>query len=223
MNPETSPEIFLPPHDDHELHPENIHLLVTKDRNGLNTGIFFIRVHEWSVRFLSKTLAVPLFRPDVDLGASADQQAMAYLINETDFRANTTFIPKQWVNAYVDDFERGDMILHFPGLMERDWHMKHWLNQIERSNGRAEWRMPQDRMPQARQVKDFWKRVKGCRKVSSILAHRFDDEDGGVPAELMDAIVVFRETCWYMSDSEEAVINATQRVDDAMKLLSAGV
>jgi hypothetical protein len=204
MNPEISPETFLPPHEDHDLHAEHTHLLVTKDWNGLNTGILFIRVHEWSVRFLSKTLAVPLFRPDVDLGHSADQQAMAYLINETDFRPNTTFIPKQWINSYLNDFQRGDMILHFPGMIEREWHIKNWLGKLEASNARTEWKMPEDRMPHAVQARHFWDRVKSCRKVTSILAHRFndasDEENGGIPLELRDAIHFLGETCWYMSD-----------------------
>ena len=60
LNPRMPLEIFLPPEEfDH------IHFLGTHDEEGLNCGVFFIRVHEWSVQMLLDVLAIPDHHPEV--------------------------------------------------------------------------------------------------------------------------------------------------------------
>ncbi|PMD42036.1 glycosyltransferase family 34 protein [Hyaloscypha variabilis F] len=59
LNPHTPLEIFLPPDSMPEL--ENIHLLMAKNMDGLNSGAFALRVHPWSVSILSTVLAYPIF------------------------------------------------------------------------------------------------------------------------------------------------------------------
>ena len=85
MNPKLPLEIFLPPSQ-----WSQVHLLVTNDLNGLNDGIFFLRVHEWSLWFLSTVLAFTYYRPDVDL-RYGEQTAMELLIQEVHITA-TRFI-----------------------------------------------------------------------------------------------------------------------------------
>lgn len=71
-------EVFLPP-------PQwsNIHLLVTNDLNGLNNGVFFLRVHEWSMWYLSAVMAFNYYRPDTRLRWSdCEQTTMEFLIQE---------------------------------------------------------------------------------------------------------------------------------------------
>lgn len=131
VNPALPVEIFLPPHDF-----EDIHFLGTKDHNGLNSGIFFLRVHEWSVRMMAKALAYPMFRPDVQLGCSADQFAMELVLNETDFGRSVLYQPRSWYNAYEFhhgyEGEKGDLLVHFPGLEDDRWqHMQKWLDTVE--------------------------------------------------------------------------------------------
>ncbi|EED11621.1 conserved hypothetical protein [Talaromyces stipitatus ATCC 10500] len=62
MNPNLPLETFLPPPD-----VLNVHLLLTKDWNGMNNGVFPIRVHPWSVELLSAALAYPVMNPNVEL------------------------------------------------------------------------------------------------------------------------------------------------------------
>lgn len=56
MNSKLPLEIFLPPE------PEwaHINFIVTKNLNGLNAGTFFLRVNEWSIQFITGTLAFPI-------------------------------------------------------------------------------------------------------------------------------------------------------------------
>jgi hypothetical protein len=76
MNPLVPLDIFCPP-------PEwsHIHLLVVNDLNWLNAGVFMIRVHEWSMWYLSAVLSYPFFRPEAVLGYG-EQTAMLFLASE---------------------------------------------------------------------------------------------------------------------------------------------
>ena len=75
VNPSIPLEIFLPPSD-----MDDVHFLGGRDQNCLNTGTFFLRVSAWSVHMLTKALALPLTHPEIDLGNSMDQVAMAKIM-----------------------------------------------------------------------------------------------------------------------------------------------
>jgi len=74
MNPLLPLEMFIPPPGfDH------IHLLTTNDRHGLNNGVFFLKVCEWSLKLFSAALAFPHYHPDVKLKYS-EQSAMEEIL-----------------------------------------------------------------------------------------------------------------------------------------------
>lgn len=77
MNPKIPLEIFLPPDDDWN----HIHALVTNDHRGLNNGVFFLRVHEWSVWLMTACLGTEIFDPEVQL-EFGDQSAMGMWVKE---------------------------------------------------------------------------------------------------------------------------------------------
>lgn len=76
MNPYIPLEIFLPP----EPEWSHINALVTNDHHGLNNGVFFLRVHEWSVWLMAATVAWKIYKPDVPLRFH-DQSALGELLN----------------------------------------------------------------------------------------------------------------------------------------------
>jgi hypothetical protein len=71
MNPKIPLEIFLPPEEEWN----HIHALVTNDHRGLNNGVFFLRVHEWSVWLMTACLGTEIFDPEIEL-EFGDQSAM---------------------------------------------------------------------------------------------------------------------------------------------------
>jgi hypothetical protein len=62
MNPQLPLEIFLPPDEFH-----GVHLLVTNDRNGLNNGVFLIRIGQWAFKMFASALSIREYLPDVEL------------------------------------------------------------------------------------------------------------------------------------------------------------
>ncbi|KAL4794580.1 hypothetical protein BDV19DRAFT_390181 [Aspergillus venezuelensis] len=89
INPAIPLDIFLPPPD-----LSDTHLVATKHHKGLNTGIFFMRVHQWLVRMLVESMGYPIYNPKVDLGVQADQTAMEKVLNQTSYRDGVTYLPR---------------------------------------------------------------------------------------------------------------------------------
>ncbi len=77
MNPSISLDIFIPPSPEFSY----INLLYTHDRNGLNNGVFLLRVNDWSVRLLSAVIAFHHFRPEVKLKYT-EQSALEEMIED---------------------------------------------------------------------------------------------------------------------------------------------
>ncbi|KAL4984894.1 hypothetical protein BDW68DRAFT_180210 [Aspergillus falconensis] len=163
INPQIPLELFLPPST-----LDGIHMVASKDHKGLNTGIFFLRVHEWSVRFLIETLAYPIYNSRVDLDVQVDQNAMANVLNQSSYREGVTYLPRTWINTYewAHAYEgyRGNMLVHFPGLGEKRWErMEAWLDVVERRVGG--WEVPLQETWYLEEGRRFWERVQEARRI----------------------------------------------------------
>jgi len=75
MNPNVPLEVFLPPEPEFA----HINLLVTRDRNGLNNGVFLVRVNQWGLKMFASALSVREYEPGVVLKYS-EQSAMEQVI-----------------------------------------------------------------------------------------------------------------------------------------------
>ncbi|KAL5338596.1 hypothetical protein BJX70DRAFT_398542 [Aspergillus crustosus] len=168
LNPAIPLEIFLPPSSPSSSTNE-IHLIATKDHKGLDTGIFFLRVHQWSVKMLIEVMAYPLYNPSADLGAQTDQAAMEKVLTQDTYAANVTYLPRTWINTYewAHGFEgaRGNLLVHFPGLGEqqRSAHMSRWLDVVE--TGSEEWEVPVSETWYLNDAEAFWERVAEGRRI----------------------------------------------------------
>jgi hypothetical protein len=168
MNPNIPLENFLPP-------PQlsHIHLLLTKDWNGLNNGVFPIRVHPWSAELLTAAISYPIVHPDIPL-YWPDQSAMNNLFQENEYFARAVvYCPLRWFNAYMrsPDGETlnpdsppqyqvhpGDLLVHFPGTPAE--HLEQTLVpylDIAEAH-RAEWEVPLEETQYTREIEDFWKK-----------------------------------------------------------------
>ena len=169
MNANMPLEVFLPPP-----RLSDVHLLLTKDWNGLNNGVFFIRVNEWSVRLLSATIAYSSLNPDKKL-AWQDQSALGNLLEENNyFSKHTVYCPLRWFNAYMrsPDASRpnpdspehlqvhpGDLLVHFPGTPSDhlDQTLSPYLEIAEKHV--AEWEPTLEQTGYAEETRKFWEKM----------------------------------------------------------------
>jgi mannan polymerase II complex MNN10 subunit len=134
------------PHDD--TNRTEVNLLVTNDFNGLNNGIFILRVNEWAISLFTAILAFRHFEPDIELPFT-EQSAMEHVIRTEQFKHQTQFVPQHWFNAYdhggaekfalrddemglvPEDVRRGDYLVHFAGLPEKDKAIEEYAEMLE--------------------------------------------------------------------------------------------
>lgn len=221
LNQHIPASIFLPPAD-----VTNIHFVGSHDYNGLNTGIFYLRVHPWSIAMLIDAMAMPLYRPDIKLGRSADQEAMRRTLNKTvggpynkGFKSAQMYVPRLWINTYefskgsVGRFEgqKGDMLVHFPGMEEtkRLKLMTEWLDIVERDGN--EWEVPIEQTKYWNETRQFWDRFRDAQK----LVADFKRNDTVPNISLEDAThrlqLVLQEQAENKTAIEAAMLDVRQR------------
>ncbi|KIW45298.1 uncharacterized protein PV06_03696 [Exophiala oligosperma] len=173
MNPKIPLEIFLPPEDKWG----HIHALVTNDHRGLNNGVFFLRVHEWSVWLMTATLGLEIYEPDTEL-EFGDQSAMGIWVLEERFRANIMHVPQRWFNAYAgnrgetnglfadplapqskvhaNSIKEGDLLVHHAGHKSlRAQRMAPWMDVAEQHL--PQWELELEETTYQQEIADFWK------------------------------------------------------------------
>lgn len=208
----------MPPHDF-----ADVHFLGTKDHNGLNTGIFFVRVHEWSVKMMAKALAYPLFHPEDNLGTSPDQVAMARVFNDTEFRSNVLYQPRVWYNTYEFrhgyEGQQGDLLVHFPGLEEDRWkRMSDWLDKVEGPEARN-WKTGVAGTRYPEQIDRFWTQVRECKALLADVREQMNATEY-VPSNVRVAAEYLDEVLTGETGEMETMRLAVQGMKQAMYLAS---
>ena len=165
LNPYVPLEMFLPPSPQFD----DVHLLVTNDWNGLNNGVFPVRVNQWAVELFSAIISSRYYKPDQDL-TFRDQSAMDTLLKDKKFAAHTVEAPQRWFNAYQGEHNetlapyqvrRGDFLVHFAGVINRDERILFWLERAEQHL--PDWEMEVQHTSYPAEVKDFWNQKAGQR------------------------------------------------------------
>lgn len=157
-----------------ELADDGINLLVTNDWNGLNNGVFFVRVNQWAIELFSDIVAFRHYKPNVSL-TFTEQSAMEIVMNEPRFQRNIQIVPQEWFNAYPKDtpvdFEekedetglkeyharRGDFLLHFAGRSGKDRLINEWVEMLERRKG--PWQPEQIQRSLTASINAFWSKL----------------------------------------------------------------
>lgn len=167
LNPHIPIELFLPPPGPEF---EDIHLIYSSDWNGLNNGIFPVRVNSWAVQLFSAITSYRHYRPDGNL-QFRDQSAMDAVLHEPGFVNNIVEAPQRWFNAYQGEhnetlapnqIRRGDFLVHFAGVPDREERMDYWLNRAEQHLD--DWEIPVKSTSYPQEVNDFWAEQRALRR-----------------------------------------------------------
>ncbi|KAF2646803.1 hypothetical protein P280DRAFT_495057 [Massarina eburnea CBS 473.64] len=151
-----------------------------EDHIGLNAGIFFLRVHPWSITFLLSILSFPTYNPAITL-PHAEQSAMQKLLALPQFRPHVAYTPWEFFNTYPGSSDgarryresannetenlggemwarRGDWVIHFAGHRDgkrRREKMTDWLDAVDATGNIWE----EDRVQRdlSDPIRGFWK------------------------------------------------------------------
>lgn len=165
LNPYVPVEVFLPPSPEFD----DVHLLVTDDWNGLNNGVFPVRVNQWAVDLFAAIVSYRFYRPDTHL-VFRDQSAMANLLEDPKFARHLVRAPQRWFNAYQGEHNetlapfqvrRGDFLVHFAGVGDRDRRMAYWLDRVEQHL--PDWEIEVQHTSYPGEAREFWAQQRGLR------------------------------------------------------------
>lgn len=154
------------------------HLLVNSDFNGLNNGVFLLRVNSWAVDLFSAILAFRQYKPYIELPYT-EQSAMEYVLRTPQFVNQTRFVPQHWFNAYEHggpllyesredegglaepDVRRGDYLVHYAGNPNKATAIKDWTSMLERLGD--VWEKASVQRDVSEEVARLWKEVESER------------------------------------------------------------
>ncbi|RAR06778.1 glycosyltransferase family 34 protein [Stemphylium lycopersici] len=162
--------------DDNDEPPQSnkTYLLITEDWNGLNNGVFLLRVNSWAIELFTAILAFRHYEPDVDLPFT-EQSAMDHVLRTDHFKDQARYVPQHWFNGYPDGnaqtFEqredvkglherhvrRGDYLVHFAGLGKRDKAIKEWTTMLNESGD--VWKERKVQRDTSQEIETFWKEL----------------------------------------------------------------
>lgn len=167
LNPHVPIETFLPPPGSEF---EDVHLLYSNDWNGLNNGVFPVRVNQWAVKLFTAIVAYRHYKPNEPL-VFRDQSAMDNVMKEPQFVNNIIQAPQRWFNAYQGEhnetlapfqIRRGDLLVHFAGVPNREERMGYWLDRAEQHLD--DWEVPVKSTSYPQERKDFWDELRRGRQ-----------------------------------------------------------
>lgn len=163
LNPKLGLSHFLPPA---EFSDANV--LVTNDGNGLNNGVFFIRVSAWAIEVMSANVAYRTFNPLEKL-TFQDQSALDNIFHMEKFREQVVYCPQRWFNAYQSGFlnetieanqvRRGDLVVHFAGVGNKLERMNYWSDIAEKHL--PDWEVEIVHTSYPEEIEDFWSQKRG--------------------------------------------------------------
>ena len=217
LNDEIPVEIFLPPSD-----MKDIHLVASRDQNGLDSGVMFLHVHPWTVSLLTEIMAYPLYLPGIDLGQSADPEGMGRVLNKTTggpsgkgYTDGVVYLPKPWINAYQRDMvyegNKGDLLVHFPELEKRQWqYMAKWLDATE--NMPHEWDVSLQETGYLDRTTIYWSLLRRARNTVESLEKKMQS-GGSLPGRPMEKIANFKKVLRENSDDMELIQTQLNALD----------
>ncbi|PNS21452.1 serine/threonine-protein phosphatase PP-Z [Sphaceloma murrayae] len=165
LNPHVPIETFLPPSPEFD----DVNALLTRDWNGLNNGVFPLRVCQWSVDLFAAIVSFRFYRPDAPL-VFRDQSAMEALLREDRFARHVVWAPQRWFNAYQGEHNetlapfqvrRGDFLVHFAGVGDREQRMLYWLERAEEHL--PDWEIEVQHTSYPGEAKEFWRAERESR------------------------------------------------------------
>ncbi|ETN46911.1 uncharacterized protein HMPREF1541_01100 [Cyphellophora europaea CBS 101466] len=217
INPALPLSIFLPPEE-----WSDIHLLASKDQAGFNAGMFLIKINDWSIRTLAQAMTYEWHKPDIKLDF-LEQTSLYHELNHTANREHVLYQPRKWFNTYefhhAYEGEKGDMMVHFPGLQEDRWnHMATWLEILE-GPGQKEWEVPLEQTRYPKLIAEFWETLKSGKTTLENGKQQMKQSDDA-SSELAGAVAHLETVMWSETDQPDAVTGAVSEVQQHMAPLT---
>lgn len=191
-----------------------------------------MRVNEWSVNFLTEASALPLLRPEVELGSQApnyEQDAMVWVLNKEGYREHVVYQPREWYNPFEEgehhelEHQKGDMLIHFAGMGKKHAAMGRWLDKVDQSP--EELHIPVSNLTLKADIAHFWTRLTNAKVLldkawnlqSSDRIKQVVTYNPRIADELKDATNELHKLYQEAPYKKDAIRKAHSKLDDAIR------
>lgn len=212
LNPQIPVEIFLPPNDF-----SNIHFLGTQAQNDFDCGVFFLRIHDWSVKMLMEVLNAPNAHEEVQRAEHKVGKAFDMILRSDRFRNHVLYQPRKWYNAYQLDTTttsegmKGNLLVHFHSLGGDKWSaMADMMAQSTAS--KRQFSIPLVETAYVREISEYWNRIRKAYRLLKLPETRSDDSN------VHNAVRRLQYAVTYEADSEEKMVEAMAGLQGALGL-----
>lgn len=178
LNPQIPLEIFLPPEPEFS----EVHFLATHDNTGdLDSGVFFLRVHDWSARLLLEVLSTPTDAPEMQFARRKDRIALSTALKSASFRDSVVYQPRRWYNAYAmsanaSEYQHGDVQLHFHGIGGDKWSgLARTLDLLSSTPG--DFSVPLGQTTYPAETDAYWHRIATARRALQKAEEHMNEDD----------------------------------------------
>jgi lipopolysaccharide biosynthesis glycosyltransferase len=206
-------------------------VLVTNDANGLNNGVFFIRVSAWAIEVMSANVAYRTFNPQEQL-TFQDQSALDHIFHMDKFRDQVVYCPQRWFNAYQSGFlnesieanqvRRGDLVVHFAGVGNKIERMNYWCDIAEKHL--PDWEVEIIHTSYLEEIDEFWSQKRGKDTAEKQELRKAQQIANSLIEETERNMTLYRE---YLTTDEkvkieDALENVREQVEKHNKVLIWG-
>eukprot|EP01117_Protostelium_nocturnum_P014446 TRINITY_DN5495_c0_g1_i1.p1 TRINITY_DN5495_c0_g1~~TRINITY_DN5495_c0_g1_i1.p1 ORF type:complete len:333 (-),score=55.95 TRINITY_DN5495_c0_g1_i1:86-1084(-) len=164
MNPYIKISTFIPPRN------SDVEFMIAGDGNGINAGVFMVKVSKWSLQFMEDVLRLD---EDAYLVRAWQEQGAIEIIRQRRNKNQFIVVPQKWFNSYWNgkelsafehySFQSGDFLVHFPNPNGKK-HMMRYLNWVDHTRSCKSVRGEREIREN---VELFWKTVCEERRVGS--------------------------------------------------------
>ena len=219
INQEIPIHLFTPGFSDDSLDDhlfDDILFVFARDDVGLNSGVFFARVHQTTLHILAKAFSYPIVHHDKDLGHAYDQTSLEKTIREPEYRLHALWMPRHWFNARERLIQPGAMIGHFFDDPKRESDMTEWVLKVEENDPEA--RIAYENSFYPFEIEEFWRLNRECRLTLGLARHFHvdtDDERDNFQRRLQD----MEEVCIWLTDDLPKIHSTTVEMKQTMNIL----
>lgn len=212
LNPQIPVEIFLPPEDF-----SHIHFLGTQAQlNDFDCDVYFLRIHEWSVKMLMEVLNAPNTHQELLRAEHKAGKAFTTVLRSDSFRNHVLYQPREWYNAYQLDATTsegmpGNLLVHYHDVGGDKWTaMANMIAQLPESKGLFS--VPLDETAYVQEISEYWDRIRKAYRLLDLPQAKSGDSN------VYNAVRRLQYAATYEADNEEKMNDAMTGLQSTLGL-----
>jgi hypothetical protein len=203
-------DIFLVPQD-----LPFIHFLGTRSQDKFDSNVFFIRIHDWSVKLLMKVLNTPNVHQEYQRLEHPVQKAFDSVLRSHEFMNNVVYQPRRWYNHYHTESAEempGHLLVHYDVVGGDKWVAMADIISLS-SSSRRKLSIPLEQTTYTEEIDRYWNSLRTAYRLLNLQLSRSDKDE-----KVSNAVRRLDYALHFEADSKVKMDEANTGLKDALGL-----